>query len=73
MVSGRDKAIMVVLYFYITWKLFTLAAIIGVAALALTIALEPAGAFLIPVAGLMGIVGTYALRILRDVLAMPYY
>jgi|GEM_PF-2851020 len=73
MVSGRDKAIMITLYLYLTWKLFTLAAIIGAGALMLTFALEPAGAFLIPVAGFMGIVGTYALQTLKYVLSLPHY
>lgn len=73
MVSGRDKAIMIALYLYLAWKLLTLAAIIGMAALLLTIALEPAGAFLIPVAGFTGIVGAFALQRLRYVLSLPHY
>lgn len=73
MVSGRDKALMIALYLYLTWQWFTLAAIIALAALGLTIALEPAGAFLIPIAGFTGIVGGYALATLRAVMAMPHY
>lgn len=73
MVSGRDKAIIIALYLYLTWKLFTLAAIIATASLLLTIALEPAGAFLIPIAGFTVIVGTFALQGLRYALSLPYY
>ncbi len=54
MVSGRNRALLIVVYFYIAWKILTLCAVLSVAALAFTIALDPTGAFLIPLAGSWG-------------------
>lgn len=73
MVSGRDRALMVAIYFYIAWKLLTLSAVVGVASLAFTIALEPAGAFMIPVAAFLGYVGAYAFQRMCAAIEMPYY
>ncbi len=73
MVSGRDRSLMVAIYFFIAWKLLTLSAVIGVASLAFTLALDPAGALMIPIAGFLGYVGAYALQRMSAALAMPHY
>ena len=73
MVSGRDRALMIAIYFIVAWKLFTIAGVVVIASLAYTIALEPVGALMIPVAGFLAYVGAYALQKMNAALGMPYY
>jgi hypothetical protein len=61
------------LYFFISWKFLTTAALLLGAAVLFTLQLDITGPLLLPFAAFTGTVGWMALMRLRTLLTSPYY
>ncbi len=73
MYSKMQRIVYVGFYAYVAWKFLLASAMTVLWAVWLTLQFDPAGAFMIPVAGFFAMIGWRSLSSLRQVYASPYY